>query len=127
AGGYFARMQSEREQLEALRRQARLSESKRDRLQEQLRGETAVTAVAGSATVEPPPNSIDARIRDNRAQLDRLLLQYTDRHPDVVAVREVLTRLEAQRAEQLRALGVLNPDQQLSSLGSNPVYEALQI
>jgi polysaccharide chain length determinant protein (PEP-CTERM system associated) len=55
------------------------------------------------------------------------LLEYTDRHPDVIAVREALTRLEGQRSEQLRALGVANPDQELSTLGANPVYQAVQI
>jgi protein tyrosine kinase modulator len=45
----------------------------------------------------------------------------------VIAVREALTQLEQQRAEQLRALGVLDPAQELGSLGASPVYQALQI
>ena len=76
---------------------------------------------------EPSPNSIDGRIRDHRAELDRLLLQYTERHPEVIALTETLERLEAQRAEQLRSLGVDDSDQQISTLGANPVYQAVQI
>jgi polysaccharide chain length determinant protein (PEP-CTERM system associated) len=79
------------------------------------------------AAREPPANSIDARIRDTRARLDKLLLDYTDKHPDVIAVREALSRLEAQRARQLRSLGVAAADQQVSALGANPVYQAVQI
>ena len=78
-------------------------------------------------TREPAPSSIDARIRNHRAELDRLLLQYTERHPEVIALEESLERLEAQRAEQLQALGVSDSDQQISALGANPVYQALQI
>ncbi len=127
-GGYFERMQKERDALEKTRRDLRLAQSKRDRLQKQLTSESPVT-VADSATTakEPRPDSIDARIRDQRTQLDNLLLKYTDQHPSVIAMKESLARLEAQRTEQLKALGIQNTDQQLSDLGSNPVYQAVQI
>lgn len=125
-GTYFERMQRERDALSQTQRQIRLASSRRTQLEQQLSGEAPVAA-DGVAAREPPPNSIDARIRDHRAELDRLLLDFTDRHPDVVALRDTLARLEAQRADQLRALGIENPDQQISALGSNPVYQALQI
>lgn len=124
-GSYFERMQRIRESLDQINRQMRLAESRRDQLRQQLLGETPV--LENVELQEPPPNSIDARIRDYRAQLERMLLDYTERHPDVVALRETLARLEEQRAEQLRALGVDDASRQLSSLGSNPVYQALQI
>lgn len=125
-GSYFERLLRERDALDETERRIRVAESRRAQLEQQLRGETPVLAADG-ATREPPPDSIDARIRAHRAQLDRLLLEYTDRHPDVIALRETLARLEQQRADQLRALGVENPEQQISALGSNPVYQALQI
>src|SRR5690606_36925986 len=83
--------------------------------------------VSDGREAEPPPNSIDARIRDYRLQLDRLMLEYTERHPDVIAVREGLSRLEAQRSAQLQAFGLVDTDQQVSSLGANPIYQAVQI
>jgi polysaccharide chain length determinant protein (PEP-CTERM system associated) len=126
-GTYFQRIQSERETLEKTRRDLRLAQSRRDRLQQQLDSETPLLAEDASLNRELNPNSLDARIRDQRAQLDRLLLQYTERHPDVIALRESLARLEAQRAEQLQALGISDTDQQISALGSNPVYQAVQI
>ncbi len=125
-GTYFERMQRERDQLEQTRRDLRLAESKRDRLRQQATSESPLVLEDG-VTREPPANSIDARIRDQRAQLDRLLLRYTESHPEVIALRESVTRLEAQRAEQLRSLGIADGDQQLSALGSNPVYQAVQI
>ena len=126
-GGYFERIQREREALEKTDRDVRLAQSRRAQLEQQLRGEAPVTIATTVAAAEPAPNSIDARIRDSRAQLDKLLLVYTEQHPDIVALRATLERLEKQRADQLRALGIANPDQQISGLGSNPVYQAVQI
>jgi polysaccharide chain length determinant protein (PEP-CTERM system associated) len=126
-GTYFQRIQNEREALEQTRRDVRLAESRRNRLAQQLTSETPLMADDPSLNRELRPNSIDARIRDNRAELDRLLLQYTERHPEVIALRESLERLEAQRAEQLRTLGIVDSDQQISALGANPVFQAVQI
>ena len=124
---YFARMQRERDELEKTRRDLRLAHSKRDRLEQQLTSEAPLALDDRTLNTEPRPNTIDARIRDGRAELDRLLLMYTDKHPAVIAQRESVQRLEAQRTEQLRALGIANTDQELSALGANPVYQAVQI
>ncbi|HZL96473.1 MAG TPA: XrtA system polysaccharide chain length determinant [Vicinamibacterales bacterium] len=127
-GNYFERMQRERDTLEQTRRDLRLAESRAERLQQQLTSETPLTVEDANTNVrEPPANSIDARIRDQRLELDRLMLQYTERHPEVIARRESLQRHEAQRTEQLRALGIADTDQQISALGANPVYQAVQI
>ena len=126
-GSYYERMQSEREALEKTRRDLRLAQSRRERMEEQLTSEAPLMLGDPGAIREPPPNSIDARIRDQRAELDKLLLEYTERHPAVIALRESLARLEAQRAEQLQALGISDSDQQISALGANPVYQAVQI
>lgn len=122
-GDYFTRVQIQREALAASNRQLRMLRARRDQLAQQLSGEAPVVQ-DGSA--EPPPNSIDARIRQAQTQLDLLLLEYTERHPDVIATRETLERLLRQREEQLAALGV-SGDTELSALGANPVYQALQI
>ena len=126
-GSYFQRIQREREVLAEKQRELRLAQSKRAGLIEQLNSETPVLPIDSGGTREPPPNSLDARIRDYRTQLDSLLLQYTEKHPDVIAVREALDRLEAQRAEQLRALGVDNPNSEISDLETNPIYQAVRI
>jgi polysaccharide chain length determinant protein (PEP-CTERM system associated) len=126
-GSYFERMQRERDALDKTQRDLRLVESKRERLRQQLTSEAPLVSDDPTLEREPRPNSIDARIRDQRADLDRLLLKYTERHPEVIATQESLARLEEQRADQLRALGVADPDQQISTLGASPVYQAIQI
>ena len=126
-GDYFQRLQTERDQLALARRELRILESKRDRLEQQLTMQSTVVTDVPGFDNEPPPNSLDARIRDYQAQLDKALLDFTDRHPDVIALREVLATLTAQRAEQLRALGIDDSDQELARLGANPVHQAVQI
>ena len=126
-GNYFSRMQRERDELEKTRRDLRLANSKRESLQKQLTSEAPLSLDDRSSSNEPRPNTIDARIRDSRAELDRLLLTYTDKHPAVIAQRESVERLVAQRADQLRALGISDTDQELSALAANPVYQAVQI
>jgi len=126
-GGYFERMRLESQALDESRKALRLAQAKRDRLTAQLAGEVPVIPSNNVQTVEPQPNSLDARIRDYRAQLDTLLLQYTDKHPDVISVREALASLEKQRREQLAALGVEEDDLEVSSLESNPIYQATRM
>lgn len=126
-GNYFERIQREQEAIAQTRRELRLAQSKRQRLQEQINREAPLAVDDPSSSREPAPNSIDARIQNHRAELDRLLLQYTERHPEVIALQETLERLERQRAEQLQELGVSDSDQQISALGANPVYQAVQI
>lgn len=126
-GNYFERIQREQEAIAQTRRDLQIANSRRQRLEQQLNNEAPLLSGDPALTREPAPNSIDARIRNHRAELDRLLLQYTERHPEVIALGESLERLEAQRAEQLRALGVSDSDQQISALGANPVYQAVQI
>jgi polysaccharide chain length determinant protein (PEP-CTERM system associated) len=124
-GGYFTRLQTESEALEASQRELQILESRHEELAAQLRGErSAITAtpIAGM----PPANSLEARIRDAETRLDTLLLQFTDRHPDVIAQRETLTRLLSQRDGQLAALGLEGSDPSLS-INDNPVYQALQM
>src|SRR5690606_30558344 len=80
---------------------------------------------SGTGPLEPAPNSIDARIREYETRLETRLLQYTERHPDVIALRETVERLKAQRDEQLAALA--GDGEQSAALSTNPVYQALQI
>ncbi|MEO8464681.1 MAG: XrtA system polysaccharide chain length determinant [Gammaproteobacteria bacterium] len=126
-GSYFQAIQRDRESLEDTRRKLRLAESRRDRIREQIRGEQPVSSTELAGNAQPSPFSLDARIREHRATLDRLLLEFTDRHPDVIAEREVLARLEEQRTAQLKQLRVVDPNQELFALGANPVFQALQI
>ncbi len=121
-GGYFARLQMETSALEESRQALTIAESRRDRLAEQLRGERPAGAVPGEDG-EFPPGSIEARIAENEARLEELLLRFTDRHPDVVATRETIERLQVRQREQLAELEAGGT----RAAARNPVLQALQI
>jgi polysaccharide chain length determinant protein (PEP-CTERM system associated) len=126
-GGYYESIRAESLALDESRKALRLAETRRDRLAAQLSGQSTLTPTADNQGAEPHPNSLDARIRDYRTRLDALLLQYTEKHPDVINAREVLDSLEKQRREQLAELGIVDPDQEVSGLGMNPIYQATRI
>lgn len=125
-GGYYARMQNERDALEGAKRQLTLVQSRRAELAAQLRGERSENG-GGLPTGDPPPGSIDARILDYQTRLDELLLEYTEQHPDVIRLRQQLNRLLAQREDQLAALGADESQQDNPRLESNPIFQRLQM
>lgn len=98
---YFARISGLTEDLARLDLELRASEQSRDALKRELAGET-VTLVPDtpSASTEVSPE-YDARLNEQRKQLDELLRRYTEIHPDVIASRRLIARLEEQRAQEL--------------------------
>lgn len=106
AGGkdYFARISSVTEELGKLTLELRAAEQSRDALRHEVAGETValVPETATQAIVIASPE-IESRLDAQRRQLDELLRRYTDLHPDVVATRRLIARLEEQRQQDIDA------------------------
>lgn len=66
-------------------------------------------------------SSLDLRIEEQERQLDDLLILYTDQHPDVVNVRQVLRTLRDRKKTE--SAQVVSKE----TLINNPVYQELQI
>ena len=127
-GGYFSRLQDAKDRLSTLRRDIRIERSKRESLTKQLSGESQVVGgLSSTSDDDPPENSLDARIRNYESQLETLLLDYTERHPDVIAMRQTVDRLKAEREEELRKLGIEGANLELAMLDDNPVRQAIRI
>lgn len=119
-GGYFQRLQTETGHLERAREQLNLAESKLDSINRQLRGEAGQLGKGPEGDSSSP---VETRIRAAEQALEDLRLRYTDQHPDVIALEEMLVDLKAQRDEQLRQLEA----GEIAFSSSNPVMQALQI
>lgn len=119
-GGYFQRLQSETSDLGRAREQLNLAESKLDSINRQLRGEGGQHNNSSEATASSP---VETRIRAAEQALEDLRLRYTDQHPDVVALQEMLVDLKAQREQQVEEL----ESGEVVFSSSNPVMQALQI
>ena len=95
-------------QLEAARLQLREAERARDAAKRQLsesRGQTMVSQLPqllkeGDITVATP--EIDARINDQKRNLDGLLQRYTEQHPDVISAKRLIAELEAQKRKEVQ-------------------------
>jgi polysaccharide chain length determinant protein (PEP-CTERM system associated) len=131
-GDYFARLQADMTGLESAQTALRLAESRRDELSRQLTGEEPFmfgfdTTSADTGRDSASGTDVAGRIREMERRLEELLLRYTPKHPEVIAVKDTLKELKQQQAEELdrlrktkRGTGSLS-----SSLKANPVYQSI--
>jgi polysaccharide chain length determinant protein (PEP-CTERM system associated) len=130
SGDFFGRMQAEIDAIQRAQSQLRSLAGQRDAVLSQLRGQTAVLASAGAArgpNGQLMQNDIDSRLQDAEARLGDALLKYTDKHPEVVALRQTIEELQKRRKEELAALRRGEAGSGGLSVASNPVYQNLQI
>jgi len=130
-GGYFAQLQTELDAVRKSETDLAIAESRRAELAKQLRGEAAVNStaapVAATANGKAAGDSV-SRIREAQAKLDELLLQYTDKHPDVIAARAALDELQRRREAELASLREGDPVAiAASGAAANPVYQSIQV
>lgn len=124
---YFARTNAAAEEATKLRTELRAAEQSRDAIKRELSGEDPVLLNAtpsASASVSSP--ELDTRIEAARRQMDELERRYTAEHPDVVATRELLTSLQAQRQREIEARRKATGGVKLSA-ATNPVFQQLKI
>lgn len=129
SGGYFERMQTAMTELDELKGHLRLATDRRNALRDQLRGEQPFLngdsdVLGGSITT--PRTELEERIVELEDLLQELLLRYTDRHPDVMAVRAQLDQLYERRREENEALAEAGGIEGVA-MSDNPVYQEVQI
>ena len=118
-GGYYVRLQRAQDAMESTRSALRLSERRHTELSKQLKGEKPLLDSADyeSANV--------AKLRRYQEQIDVLLNQFTEQHPDVKAVRSAIADLKAHPVDGDTA--------EVSTIGGgditdfNPVYQEMKV
>lgn len=129
SGGIFERLQNEMDLLKQLRRELSVETDRREALRSQLRAEKpnlpAGTVLPGN--VDMPANPTETAIRELESQRSNLLLTYTKRHPDVVAINEQLEQLYETRRRELASLAAEGDGIEGVANASNPVYQNVQI
>jgi polysaccharide chain length determinant protein (PEP-CTERM system associated) len=131
-GDYFTRLQTSMEQLQQSEADLRTAVNRRDALRAQLGSENPQLPPdlepQNGTSSSVPVSDTQARIAELEDQREQLLLRFTDNHPDVVATRQQLERLYAQRQEELASLAAAGGSEfEGSALSNSPVYQSIQI
>lgn len=130
---YFTNLQNVRANLQKAEMELQEAQNRSQTLRHQLEGEEPVIGIMGEGAglQSPVGTPYDARIAKLRDQLDQLLLQFTDKHPDVTGIRQQITELEARRDEQLKQLAAQQTGDEgagaVSGMGEGGVYQEIKL
>jgi polysaccharide chain length determinant protein (PEP-CTERM system associated) len=133
-GDYFRRLQTEMVEADAARQQLALAQARRDEMARQLAGEEPfMFGFDADPSAQTPQGGargdLTARIQELERRAEELLLRYTEKHPEVIAVRATITDLKQQQeAELTRVRGGQRATGSLAqSLKSNPIYQGIRL
>ena len=131
-GGYFAALQTELTAVSNDQIDIQKARARRAVLEDQLHGNIAIAAagsmqVGASGSALGAGSDIDALIAQAQEKLDALELRFTDKHPDVIAQKEILKELKQRRAQEIASLksGDANAAA-ITGASSNPVYQSIE-
>ncbi len=129
-GDYYARLQTAVAELEKSRTALLVAQTKRDEVRKQLEGEEptfGITTPSGTFRAQTGETVIDSQIAALQRQLSELSVRYTDKHPEIISLRETIAHLE-QKKEELRknAPPPVTSDMD-QPLDLNPLYQNLKI
>ena len=125
-GSYYGRLQTAMSQLKEAQLQQQEAVNRRDELEAQLEdaGDDLEDDLLSGAMRGTTSSPLDARIQNLQVKLDELLLKYTEKHPDVVAIQTTISGLRAEKQAEIEAMSDQAGE---SSFGENPVIQQLKI
>ncbi|MCC6710528.1 MAG: chain-length determining protein [Gammaproteobacteria bacterium] len=122
---YFRNLQNAREMLQRAQLELHEAQNRSSTLRQKLEGEEPVLGVMGDqqSLRAPAASRYDGRLAHLQEQMDQLLLQYTDKHPDIQAIREQMEGLKARRDEELKELAAKAANEPQDSLSMDEPAE----
>ena len=127
-GDYFTRLQTERQGLDQARSQLDVIVSQRNALNDQLRGQAPLVATGQpSDFAGAGRKDIDARIKESESKLEELLMRYTEKHPEVIALKQTIVELKQRRTDELTALQNGGAGSGSMSVSDNPLYQSTRM
>ena len=100
-GDYFAKLTATSESLNQAQLELREAENARNSIKKQMTDEEPV-ATADQVPIADSNPEIDGRIKDLNKNLDALRLNFTERHPDIVATKRLIAQLEERKKEEAK-------------------------
>jgi len=131
-GDYFTRLQAEMDIARKVRTDLSVAISRRDELAQQLKDGALLAASSGAVVTpsnrESTPRDTLTQLEEAQAKLDELLRTYTERHPDVDALRDKIADLKARHERELAELRRGDSGAPLpTGVTSNPVYQSVRL
>lgn len=123
-GDYYAQLQAASADLAAVRQAARIANEKQTSLVRQLEGEEPVFGIMSSSG---SGGGVDGQIAVLEQKRSDLLVQYTEKHPEVVRIDQMIKDLRARRDSDRAARPAGELPVVGNSLDINPVYQSLKI
>lgn len=128
-GDYYSQLQAALSAVESTERQIGSMRQKRDEIARQLEGEAPVFGLMSSTSAQAVANcSQSANIAELKSQLSALLVDFTEKHPRIVMLRETIGTLEEQCREELSSMPLTSSATPAGeALDNNPVYQNLRL
>jgi polysaccharide chain length determinant protein (PEP-CTERM system associated) len=130
-GDYYERLQAATVAVSATEDKLKLAAQRREALNRQIRGEDPVIGIMpGLSGGLESRCSQGIRISELQTELGALRVQYTDKHPRVVALNDMIGELQkacASEVQAAQAAGLAAPVPAGQSLEANPVYQNMKI
>ena len=126
---YYTRLQQAISAVNETERQLRLIRQKRDVIARQIQGEEPVFGLMPSTPTQAAANcSQSANIAQLQSELSALQVDFTDKHPRVVILRETIASLEEKCQAEVASMPPMpGVDAAGQSLNENPVYQSLRL
>lgn len=127
---YYTRLQEALANVDESERQIRQLRQRRDEIARQLQGEEPVFGIMPSTPAQAAAGcSKSGTIAQLQSELAALQVNFTDKHPRIVMLKETVSQLETECDEEREAMGgavpVVNPE--TNTLDANPVYQSLRL
>lgn len=100
-GDYISQLSAAGDSLNQAKLELKEAEQSRDALKKQIEGDEPVPMSEESPSVASNPE-IDSRIQALNKNLDAMLLNFTERHPDVISTKRLIAQLEARKKEEAK-------------------------
>lgn len=129
SGGVFERLQVQMAQLRQVDLELQIERDRRQELRRQLQSEDPYLpeGATGDTGIVLPGSRSAERIAELEKQRSELLLTFTARHPDVIALNEQLEQLYGQQEAERAALASTAGGMDGAANATNPVYQTAQI
>jgi len=127
---YYTRLQTALGNVAETERQIRQLRQRRDEVARQLEGEEPVFGLMPSTPAQAAAGcSRAANVAQLQAQLSALQVDFTDKHPRIVMLKDTIEALELECAEEREAMGgtIAVVNRETNSLDANPVYQNLRL